>query len=33
MDFSLSAEQEMFRTMFGSFAAKELAPAAEEIDR
>ncbi len=32
MDFALSEEQRMFRDMFRNFAAKELAPRAEEID-
>jgi len=32
MDFTLSEEQEMFRAMFRDFAAKEIAPLAEEID-
>jgi len=33
MDFALSAEQEMFQTMFRNFASRELAPLAEEIDQ
>ncbi|NLF03158.1 MAG: acyl-CoA dehydrogenase [Anaerolineales bacterium] len=33
MDFSLSEEQEMFRTMFRDFSLKEVAPIAEEIDQ
>ncbi len=32
MDFALSEEQRMFRDMFRNFAAKEVAPRAEEID-
>jgi len=32
MDFTFSEEQEMFRTMFRDFSAKEIAPKAEEID-
>ncbi len=32
MDFALSEEQRMFRDMFRNFAAKEIAPRAEEID-
>ena len=32
MDFALSEEQRMFRDMFRDFAAKEIAPHAEEID-
>ena len=32
MDFALSDEQRMFSQMFGDFAAKEIAPRAEEID-
>ena len=32
MDFTFSQEQEMFRTMFRDFSAKEIAPKAEEID-
>jgi alkylation response protein AidB-like acyl-CoA dehydrogenase len=32
MDFALSEEQRMFRSMFRDFAAKEIAPRAEEID-
>ncbi|HEC34876.1 MAG TPA: acyl-CoA dehydrogenase, partial [Chloroflexi bacterium] len=32
MDFSLNEEQKMFRAMFRDFAAKEIAPRAEEID-
>jgi len=32
MDFALSDEQRMFSQMFADFAAKEIAPLAEEID-
>jgi len=32
MDFALSAEQRMFQQMFADFAAKEIAPRAEEMD-
>ncbi|MEE8392598.1 MAG: acyl-CoA dehydrogenase family protein [Anaerolineae bacterium] len=32
MDFAFSEEQEMFRTMFRDFSAKEVAPKAEELD-
>jgi butyryl-CoA dehydrogenase len=32
MDFSLSEEQKMFQAMFRDFAAKEIAPHAEEMD-
>lgn len=32
MDFALSEEQRMFRDMFRTFAAKEVAPRAEEMD-
>lgn len=32
MDFTFSQEQEMFRTMFRDFSAKEIAPKAEEMD-
>jgi alkylation response protein AidB-like acyl-CoA dehydrogenase len=32
MDFALSEEQRMFRDMFQDFAAKEVAPKAEELD-
>jgi butyryl-CoA dehydrogenase len=32
MDFTLSEEQEMFLAMFRDFAAKEVAPSAEELD-
>jgi butyryl-CoA dehydrogenase len=32
MDFALSEEQRMFRDMFRNFAAKDVAPHAEEID-
>ena len=32
MDFTFSEEQEMFRSMFRDFSAKEVAPKAEEID-
>ncbi len=32
MDFALSEEQRMFRDMFRNFAAKEVAPRADEID-
>jgi alkylation response protein AidB-like acyl-CoA dehydrogenase len=32
MDFTLSEEQEMFRTMFRDFSTKEVAPKAEELD-
>ena len=32
MNFSFSEEQEMFRTMFRDFSAKEVAPKAEELD-
>ena len=32
MDFTLSEEQEMFRTMFRDFCTKEVAPKAEELD-
>ena len=32
MDFTLSEEQRMFRTMFRDFATKEIAPQAEEMD-
>ena len=32
MDFTFSEEQEMFRTMFRDFSAKEIAPKADEID-
>jgi len=32
MDFTFSEEQEMFRTMFRDFSAKEIAPKAQEID-
>ena len=32
MDFALSEEQRMLRQMFADFAAKEIAPKAEEID-
>jgi alkylation response protein AidB-like acyl-CoA dehydrogenase len=33
MDFTLTEEQEMFLAMFRDFAAKEVAPKAEELDR
>jgi butyryl-CoA dehydrogenase len=33
MDFTLSEEQKMFHSMFQDFAAKEIAPIAEEIDK
>lgn len=32
MDFAFSEEQEMFRSMFRDFSAKEVAPKAEELD-
>ncbi|MBN1954881.1 MAG: acyl-CoA dehydrogenase family protein [Anaerolineae bacterium] len=33
MDFALNEEQRMFRSMFRDFAAKEIAPHAEDIDQ
>ena len=32
MDFKLSAQQEMARTLFRDFAEKEVKPLAQEID-
>lgn len=33
MDFTLSEEQEMFRTTFRDFSVREIAPFAGEIDQ